>query len=221
MRNITFNEIKNNYEFNTYIKGGNSLLGVLGYTEHSVAHSTKVAESAAYILEKLGYSEREIELAKIASYIHDIGNAINRVNHSINGAIMAFTLLTKMEMNPEEIATVIGAIGNHDEETGLPISAVSAALILGDKTDVRRSRVRVADPLKFDIHDRVNYAVEKTSLEVDAEMKTIHFKIQIDTEHCSVLDYLEIFLARMLLCKKAAEYLNTQFKLTINNATLL
>ncbi len=220
-RRITFEDIKHNEEFNTYITKGNELLGVLGYTEHSHAHVMKVAQMAAEILIKLGYDDRTVELAEIAAYIHDIGNVINRVEHAQSGAIMAFQILTKIGMIPEEIAAVVGAVGNHDEDAGIPVSPVSAALILADKTDVRRSRVRNKDKSKFDIHDRVNYAVEKSKLVVDGQNRVVRLEMNIDTEICSVMDYFEIFLVRMLMCRRAAEYLNIAFELTANGVKLI
>lgn len=218
---ITYEEIKKNEEVNVYIKRGNELLGVLGYTEHSQAHSAKVSVIASEILDKLGYSEREIELAKIAGYMHDIGNVVNRIDHAQTGAVMAFNILTRLNMNPEEIATVIAAIGNHDEGTGTAVNPVSAALIMADKTDVRRSRVRNSDFSKFDIHDRVNYAVTSSQLNIDCDKKTIELNIELDTAICSVMDYFEIFLGRMLMCRRAAEFLNVKFKLTANGAKVM
>lgn len=218
---VTFLDVKNNIEFTTYIEKGNELLGVLGFTEHSFAHVTKVSMMAAHILEGLGFDERTVELTKIAGYIHDIGNVVNRVEHAQTGAIMAFHILSKMGMPPDEIATVIGAVGNHDEDTGIPVSPVAAALILADKTDVRRSRVRNADYSKFDIHDRVNYAVENSELVVDVAERAVRLEMTIDTKICSVMDYFEIFLTRMLMCRRAAEFLNIKFELTANNSRLL
>ena len=220
---VTFDDIINNFEFNIYLEKGNELLGTMGFTDHSAAHTMKVAITAARILTELGYSEREIELAKIAGYIHDIGNMINRVNHAQTGALMAFNILTKMNMNPEEIATVVAAVGNHDEHTGRPVSPVSAAVIIADKTDVRRSRVRNKDEETFDIHDRVNYAVEKAELLIFKTQKenVIRLVMQIDKEISPVFDYFEIFMERMMLSRKAAEYLNASFQFNINDAKLL
>lgn len=218
---ITFDDIKHSKEFKTYINMGNELLSVLGFTEHGFAHVTKVSELAAEILTKLGYSEREIELARIASYIHDIGNAVNRVEHAQTGALMAFTILTKMDMDPKEIAMIIGAVGNHDEDAGIPVSPIAAALILADKTDVRRSRVKNKDSTKFDIHDRVNYAVEQSWVDVNADTRIITLNMSVDTEICSLMDYFEIFLVRMLMCKRAAEFLNVKFELLANGVQLI
>lgn len=218
---ITLEDVIKNKEFETYLNKGNEVLGVLGYTDHSPAHTLKVAQTATHILQTLDYSEREIELCKIASYIHDIGNVVNRVRHSQTGAIMAFDILNRMGMEPEEIAVIVSAVGNHDEGEGLPVNAVSAALIIADKTDVRRSRVRNTDKASFDIHDRVNYAVEKSELTIDKEERIIRLDLRIDTEISSVVDYFEIFLTRMLMCKKAAAFLDTQFRIKINGHKIL
>ena len=218
---ITFEEIKNNEHIKTYIKKADESLIALGYTEHSFAHVTKVSEMAKDILLKLGYSKREAELAQIAGYLHDIGNVINRVDHAQSGAVMAFRILDKLGAEPEEIATIITAIGNHDEGTAVAVNPVAAALILADKTDVRRSRVRNSDLSTFDIHDRVNYAVEESSTIISEDRKAIILNLKINTEISSVMDYFEIFLDRMLLCRKAAEKLNLKFQLIINNQILL
>ena len=190
---ITYNEIKKNESINTYIQKADESLRALGYTEHSFAHVTKVAQSAGYILETLGYSEHQVELVKIAAYLHDIGNLVNRIEHSQSGAVMAFRILSNFGMEPEDVATVVTAIGNHDEGTGVPVDAVSAALILADKSDVRRSRVRNTDIASFDIHDRVNYAALSSNLEIDPEKKVIHMRLELDDSICSVMDYFEIF----------------------------
>ena len=218
---ITFEEIKNNEHIKTYIKKADESLIALGYTEHSFAHVTKVSEMAKEILLKLGYPKREAELAQIAGYLHDIGNVINRVDHAQSGAVMAFRILDKLGAEPEEIATIITAIGNHDEGTAVAVNPVAAALILADKTDVRRSRVRNSDLSTFDIHDRVNYAVEESSTTISEDKKAIILNLKINTEISSVMDYFEIFLDRMLLCRKAAEKLNIKFQLIINNQILL
>ena len=218
---ITFEEIKNNEHIKTYIKKADESLIALGYTEHSFAHVTKVSEMAKDILLKLGYSKREAELAQIAGYLHDIGNVINRVDHAQSGAVMAFRILDKLGAEPEEIATIITAIGNHDEGTAVAVNPVAAALILADKTDVRRSRVRNSDLSTFDIHDRVNYAVEESSTTISEDKKAIILNLKINTAISSVMDYFEIFLDRMLLCRKAAEKLNIKFQLIINSQILL
>ena len=218
---ITFEEIKNNEHIKTYIKKADESLIALGYTEHSFAHVTKVSEMAKEILLKLGYPKREAELAQIAGYLHDIGNVINRVDHAQSGAVMAFRILDKLGAEPEEIATIITAIGNHDEGTAVAVNPVAAALILADKTDVRRSRVRNSDLSTFDIHDRVNYAVEESSKTISEDKKAIILNLKINTKISSVMDYFEIFLDLMLLCRKAAEKLNLKFQLIINNQVLL
>jgi metal-dependent HD superfamily phosphatase/phosphodiesterase len=213
---VTYEQIKNDEAVRAYIKKADESLIALGYTEHSFAHVTKVSESAAYILETLGYSEREVELVRIAGFLHDIGNLVNREEHSQSGAVMAFRILDKMGMDPLEIATVVTAIGNHDEGNGVAVNAVAAALILADKSDVRRTRVRNSDMSSFDIHDRVNWSVEKSELKINTEKTLIKLKLQIDTRISSLVDYFEIFLERMLLCRKAAEKLGLSFKLIIN-----
>ena len=218
---ITFDEIKRNDAIRTYIKKADDSLSALGYTEHSFAHVTKVTMSVRYILETLGYGEREVELASIAAYMHDIGNIVNRIAHSQSGAIMAFRILDNMGMDAEDVATIVTAIGNHDEGTGVPINPISAALILGDKSDVRRSRVRNHDVASFDIHDRVNYSVTSSELKISEDKKEISLELAIDTEYSSVTDYFEIFLARMLLCRKAAEILGMKFRLVINGQKLM
>lgn len=218
---ITYQDIKNNQEVNTYIANADKALLALGYTEHSTAHVTLVAENAGYILETLGYSKREVELAKIAGYLHDIGNLVNRDSHSQSGALMAFQILNKLNMPPEEVATIVSAIGNHDEGTGVPVNAIAAALILADKSDVRRSRVRSINAQDFDIHDRVNYSVKKSILKINEERTLIKIKLEVDTHYCSVIDYFQIFLNRMLMCKQAAAMLGLQFKLIINEQQLV
>ncbi len=218
---ITFEEIKKNEAINTYIKAADTALIALGYTEHSFAHVTYVAEKAGAILETMGYPERMVELTKIAGYMHDIGNIINRVDHSQSGAVMAFRILDNMGMDPDEIALIISAIGNHDEGTGVPVSPVAAALILADKSDVRRNRVRNDDQTTFDIHDRVNYSVKKAELKINEARTIIKLKLSVDTHYGSVMDYFEIFMQRMMLCRKAAEKLNLEFKLMINEQQLI
>lgn len=218
---IDFEAVRNNQEIRTYITQADASLIALGYTEHSFAHVTKCASTAAQLLQDLGYDQRHVELAKIAGFMHDIGNVVNRVDHAQSGAVMAFRILDKMGMEPANVATVITAIGNHDEHTAHPVNAVAAALILADKSDVRRSRVRNEDTINFDIHDRVNYAVEESSLILNKEAGTITLSITIDTEICAVMDYFEIFLSRMLLCRKAAEFFSLKFQLIINNSKVL
>ncbi|HHU06690.1 MAG TPA: HD domain-containing protein [Clostridiales bacterium] len=218
---ITFENIKNNEAINTYIAKADESLIALGYTEHSFAHVTKVAEMAKYILHTLGYPERDCELAAIAGYLHDIGNLINRVDHAQSGAVMAFRILDNMGFPPEEIATITTAIGNHDEGTAEAVNPIAAALILADKTDVRRSRVRNKDISTFDIHDRVNYSVKKAITKINEDKTLIKLKLTIDQRYGTVMDYFEIFLGRMTLCRKAAEKLGLQFKLIINEQQLL
>lgn len=218
---LTYEDVKNNSAVRTYIQRADESLTALGYTEHSFAHVTAVAENAAYILSTLGYPERTVELAKIAGFLHDIGNLVNRVDHSQSGAVMAFRILDNMDCPPEEIATIVTAIGNHDEGTGRPVSPMAAALILADKSDVRRSRVRNQDKSTFDIHDRVNYSVTKAELKINESKTLIKLKLHIDTRYGSVMDYFEIFLNRMTLCRRAAETLGLQFKLIINEQQLV
>ena len=218
---ITFEALKKNEEIRTYIAMADRSLAALGYTEHSFAHVTKVAETAGSILETLGRPAHEVELVKIAGFLHDIGNLVNRVDHSQSGAVMAFQLLRGMDITPEDLATVVTAIGNHDEGTGVPVDDLSAALILADKSDVRRSRVRNRDKAAFDIHDRVNYSVKQAVLKINEEHSNIKLKMHIDTKYCSIMDYFEIFLTRMNLCRQAARKLGLEFKLIINEQTLL
>lgn len=221
MHTVTYQDVKNNPEINTYIRQADASLLALGFTEHSFAHVTRCADTASRILLTLGADERQVELARIAGYMHDIGNLMNRIDHAQSGAVMAFHILDKMGMPPEDIAQVATAIGNHDEGTAFPVNAVAAALILADKSDVRRSRVRSRDTIRFDIHDRVNYAVEKSDLVLNAEAKTITLTLAIDTQLCPVMEYFEIFMERMLLCRKAAEFLGLTFHLDVNGQTLL
>ncbi len=218
---ITYKDIKNSREIQTYIEKADETLAALGYTEHSFAHIGKVAIHARELLLKLGYDERTAELAAIAAHMHDIGNVINRVDHAQSSALMSFRILDKMGMDVEETATIISAIGNHDESTAVPVNAVAAALILADKTDVRRTRVRNRDISTFDIHDRVNYSVEKSTVTLFEDKREIILELKIDTNFGAVMDYFEIFLGRMLLCRRAAEYLKLKFKLIINGVELL
>ena len=218
---LTFEDVKNNETIRTYIQRADESLIALGFTEHSFAHVTVVAENAGYILQTLGYPERTVELAKIAGFLHDIGNLVNRIDHSQSGAVMAFRILDNLNCDPGEIATIVTAIGNHDEGTGQPVNAVAAALILADKSDVRRSRVRNRDHATFDIHDRVNYSVKESQLKINGEHTLIKLKLSVDTKYGSVMDYFEIFMGRMLLCRKPAEKLGLQFKLMINEQQLI
>lgn len=218
---LTFAQISKNEAIQTYIRRADEALGVLGYTEHSFAHVTKVAHTAKEILLTLGYSERDAELAQIAGYLHDIGNVINRTDHAQSGAVMAFRILDKLGAEAEDIATIISAIGNHDEGTAVAVNPIAAALILADKTDVRRSRVRNRDLSTFDIHDRVNYAVEQAQTIISEDQSAVTLRITIDTQISAVMDYFEIFLGRMLLCRKAAEMLKLKFQLVINDQIVL
>ena len=213
---ITYENIKNDKEIATYIKESDAALAELGYTEHSFAHVSTVAERSSNILLALGYDPRDAELAKIASYLHDIGNLVNRVDHSQSGAIIAFRILDKKGMDASEIAKVVKAIGNHDEGTGVPVSEIAAALILADKSDVRRSRVRNTDWATFDIHDRVNFSVVESSLLIAKEKNAVTLSLEIDTLVSSIMDYFEIFLERMKLCRDAARKLGLAFRLSIN-----
>ena len=217
---ITFEDIKNNKTVQTYIEKADESLTALGYTEHSFAHVSKVAALASSILEEFGYTEREAELARIAGYLHDIGNVINRVDHAQSGAVMAFRILDNMGAEPEDIATIITAIGNHDESTAFPVNAVAAALILADKTDVRYTRVRSKDQTTFDIHDRVNYSVKESRVTFK-KGEHVTLDIKIDTNECAVMDYFEIFLNRMIFCRKAAAKLGAEFRLVINDQPIM
>ena len=201
---VTYEDVKRSEEIRTYITQADASLIALGYTEHSFAHVTRCAEVAGDLLAELGYDEHQIELCKIAAYMHDIGNVVNRHDHNVSGATMAFRILDNMGMEPEDVAAVITAIGHHDDATAFPVNAIAAALILADKTDVRRSRVRNRETINFDIHDRVNYAVERSEVSLDRDSKTFTLSLSINTEVCAVMDYFEIFLQRMLLCRKAA-----------------
>ena len=221
MARVTFKYIKSNPDIQMYVQKSDDALRAIGYTEHSAAHVDKAAQTAYMLLMELGFPERDAELAQIAAYMHDIGNVVNRNDHAQSGAVMAFRLLDRMEMPAEEICTIISAIGNHDEATATPINAVSAALILADKTDVRRTRVRNPINRTFDIHDRVNYAVEESHFGFNEDKTAVVLKLKIDTSIASVMEYFEIFLDRMLLCKKAAEYLGTQFFLIVNDSKIL
>lgn len=218
---ITANDIKNNGAIKTYIKTADCALSALGYTEHSFAHVCKVADTAQKLLLDLGYSERTAELSWIAGYMHDIGNVINRIDHAQSGAVMAFRILDKLGADADEISVIISAIGNHDETTAFPVNEVAAALILADKTDVRRSRVRNEDFATFDIHDRVNYAVTKADLLLNEDKTKLTLSLELDSEISPVMDYFEIFLERMLLCRKAAEKLGLSFKLVINGQKVM
>ena len=217
---MTYQDILKNEEINAFIKKGSDNLQFMGYTDHSAAHTALVAERAGMILEKLGKSEHQIELAKIAGYMHDIGNAVNRKNHAEYGAILANEILRNTEMPFEDKVQIVSTIGLHDESTGGAVDDISAAVIIADKTDVRRNRVR-SDRANFDIHDRVNYAVTNTELKIDTEEMTITLELEVDEDICSMFDYFEIFLGRMMMCRKAAEVQGTKFKLMVNGSKVL
>lgn len=218
---LTLKKIMKNDEINQYIDSGNLFLERLGYTEHSRIHSAKVSCTAGKILAELNYPEEEVELARIAGYMHDIGNCVNRTDHAHTGGILAFQILTRMNIDPAEIAKIVGAIGNHDERTGCATEPISAALIIADKTDVRRNRVRNPEKTDFDIHDRVNYAAVSSELQIRPDKKEIQLDIELDNEICSIMDYFEIFLERMLMCRRAAEVLGCTFKLIANGSQVL
>jgi len=218
---VTYKYIKQNPDIMEYIRRADKALEAQGYTEHSFAHVERVAATSSMILTTLGFDERTVELVRIASIMHDIGNVINRIDHAQSGAVMAFRLLDNLSMPASEICSVISAIGNHDESTGLPLDPISAALIIGDKTDVRRSRVRNNDLLTFDIHDRVNYAVERSEVSFSEDNKSIILELTIDTEISSVMEYFEIFMERMLLCRRASTFLGVQFEMIINGSKIL
>ncbi|MBQ2823574.1 MAG: HD domain-containing protein [Oscillospiraceae bacterium] len=219
---VTFRYIKQNPDIHTYIKNADAAVAAQGYTEHSFAHVEKVASTVEMILSTLKYPERDVELGQIAAYLHDIGNVINRVDHAQSGAVMAFRLLDNLNMPAEEICAIISAIGNHDEHTAQPLNAITAALIIGDKTDVRRSRVRNVDTVDLnDIHDRVNYAVTTSSISFTDDKKALLLELELDTEISSVMEYFEIFMERMLLCKRSAEVLGVKFRMRVNNTEVM
>jgi putative nucleotidyltransferase with HDIG domain len=217
---MTFDSVRENSRVKVFVRKADEALAEIGYTEHGERHVGLVAHIAYNILKRLGHPEREAELAAIAGYLHDIGNAVNRDHHAQTGAVMAMQLLTEMGMPDLEIVRIIGAIGNHHEDQGDPVTAVAAAVILGDKSDVHRTRVRNPDMIKFDIHDRVNYAVEKSFLNVDEAAKQITLELTIDTKISQVMEYFEIFMTRMLASRKAAKFLGTTFGLTVNGNRL-
>ena len=218
---MKYSEIIKNEEVLAYIRKGNEKLGMLGYTDHSEIHTAIVAKHAAMILKQFGYPEHDIELAKIAGFMHDIGNAVNRSHHAEYGAILAGQILEKAGMSLEDRVEVMSVIGNHDESTGGAYDAISAALIIADKTDVRRNRVRNTDLASFDIHDRVNYAVTEAKLKLNTEKSVISLNLKIDESICTMYEYFDIFLGRMMMCRKAAEILGARFKLTANGSKVL
>ena len=218
---MKYSDLKENKEIKALIEKGNSNLGVLGYTDHSQAHAALVAIRAADILRKLGYKKSRIELAKIAGYMHDIGNAINRSHHAEYGAILAYDILKKTDLDEKDRLTIVSAISHHDESTGVALDDISAALIIADKTDVRRNRVREKPKASFDVHDRVNYAVTKSDLEILPEKKLIVLSLEIDEKICTMYEYFEIFLGRMMMCRKASEILGVKFRLQVNGNKVL
>ncbi len=218
---MTYHDILHHPEVLALLEKGNANLGVLGYTDHSKAHCALVADRAANILMRLGYSEKEQELARIAGFMHDIGNAVSRHHHGEYGALLANEILKEYDLPVVDRVTIISAIGNHDESTGGARDAISAALILADKSDVRRNRVRTKEKEKFDIHDRVNYAVTGSTLKVNVAEHVIALNLQVDESICSMYEYFDIFLGRMLMCRSAAEMLGCQFRLTVNGGKVL
>lgn len=218
---MTYENVRKDNAVRVYISQADASMEALGFTEHSFAHVSRVADIAGNILKKLNYPDRTVELAKISGYLHDIGNLVNRVDHSQSGAVMAFRILDRMNFPPEEIAAVVTAIGNHDEGTGVPVNAVAAALIIADKSDVRRSRVRRKADISTDIHDRVNYSVTESKLEINDDRTAMTLKLKVDTQVSSVMEYFEIFMKRMIMCRKAAEKLGLSFHLVINGQKLV
>jgi len=218
---ITLDDVKKNEKVGLWIKKSDDILGVIGYTEHGQRHASLSASIAFNIMTRLKHPEKRAELASIAAYLHDIGNVINRDNHAHTSAILSYSILTEMNMPIEEILEIIAAIGNHDEKDGVPVSDISAAVILADKSDVHSSRVRTLEMIKQDIHDRVNYAAKSSFLRVEEDKKVIILELKIDTSISQVMEYFEIFLSRMLICRKASEFLGCKFQLEINGQRLL
>lgn len=218
---ITLEEVINNPEVHAFVEASQKQLEALGYTEHSYRHIGIVSKRTGEILEKLGYDEKTVELGKIAGYLHDIGNCINRVDHAHSGAILAYNILKEMGMDAKDRTEIVMAIGNHDENTGTAVSEISAALILADKSDVHRDRVINTNMSTFDIHDRVNYAVTDANLQIEEKERKIILNLKIDTEICPVLDYFQIFMDRTMMSKYAAKFLNIWFEIVINGTKLL
>ena len=218
---INFEDIRNNEEIRTYIQEADNSLIALGFTEHSFAHVGRVSNVSKYILSTLGYNVHDVEMVQIAAYLHDIGNLVNRIEHSQSGAVMAFRILSKLGMEPKDIAVITTAIGNHDEGTGVPVNHIAAALIIADKSDVRRSRVRNCDNTNFDMHDRVNYSVIESDVSIDDEHTVLTLKLTIDTLYSSIMDYFELFLDRMIMCRKASEKLGLKFRLVVNDQIMI
>ena len=217
---MTYEQVKQDEAVKVYIAQADASMEALGFTEHSFAHVGRVAALAGYLLETLGYPQRTVELAKIAGYLHDIGNVVNRVDHSQSGAVMAFRILDRMNFPPEEIAAIVTAIGNHDEGTGVPVNAVAAALIIADKSDVRRTRVRDKADIALDIHDRVNYSVTDSKLTISEDKQELVLALTVDTKVSTIMEYFEIFMKRMLMCRKAAQKLGLSFRVTVNGQSL-
>ena len=220
MAQVTLEDIRNNPKVRVFIEKANEQMSALGYTEHGFRHAGIVAETAKSLIANLGMDGRTAELAGIAGYLHDIGNMITRQNHGDTSALVAYDVLSEIGMDADEVATIMGAIGNHEEETGAPTSPVGAALILADKSDVHNSRVQNPNPLAFDIHDRVNYSVQEGDLRVDRESKTINLELTVDTQAAGVMDYFEIFLLRMVMSRRAADFFGYRFRLVINGVEL-
>jgi putative nucleotidyltransferase with HDIG domain len=218
---VTFDSLRHDLLVQAFIRRADAQLGVLGYTEHGQRHTSLVANIARNILQRLGYPERTCELAAVAGYLHDIGNCVNRRDHATAGALMAKDILLGHGMDADEVAIVMGAIGNHEESTGDPVGEISAAINIADKADVHRSRVRETNPTKFDIHDRVNYASQHSFVRVDGEHKRIDLEVSIDTSIAPLMDYFEIFLARMMFIRRAVQFLGCEFRLTINRHRIL
>lgn len=218
---ISLDQVRNHPQTKIFMEMANTNLGAMGYTEHGVRHARLVAKMTEYILKKLGYNRKTQILGSIAGYMHDIGNAINRNDHGISSAFLAYQILNDLKANPEDIARIISAAGNHDEERGEPVNEISAAVVIADKADVHSSRVRSTKEITFDIHDRVNYAVKRSRLQVNPKLKTITLELSIDNHISKVMEYFEIFLARMMACQKAAKLLNCEFKLVINKTKIL
>lgn len=217
---VTLREVKANPRVQVYLEGANQLLNAMGYTEHGLRHANIVSTVTRYILKNDGASEREQELGAIAAYLHDIGNVINRINHPMIGAVLSESILVEMGMAPDEIVPIMGAIGNHEEGAGAPISRMTAALIVADKSDVHFSRVQNPVIETFDIHDRVNYAVQKSRVEMNQSKRDIILYLEIDTAFASVMEYFEIFLNRMVMCRVAAEVMGYHFELSVNGTLL-
>ena len=220
-RRITVNDVRDSDEVRALIDMQSRYLETLGYTEHGVRHVSYVSKTTANILRETGADARLIELGEIAGWLHDVGNSLSRAYHGLTGGTLAYGVLVRLGMDPDEAAHISNAISNHEEETGVAGDALSAALILADKSDAHRSRINKKNYDEFDIHDRVNYSVKRSELEISTEKKEIELKLQIDTSFCSVMDYFEIFLGRMILCRKAAERLGLRFRLSVNGQILL